>query len=288
MADEDIYADLDDDFDPGPICGYLRDPDKEPGEEPDWDFTEKMRPALDASTMMPGDVDMSSYTTETNQYSAPSCVGNATADSVELLNAIETPGAPRIQLSRMAIWTLCRNMMDSDRDGRSDIDQIKGTYIRLAFEVLKLFGVCREDIPVSKGGWPYDLNKMKVLPSIKAMRAATGHKIHSYYRIGETGEDRLEALVDALRSRHPVVFGTLVDNTFKRLRNKGPIGPPKGATVGGHAMMLVGYDSALGFLVKNSWGKGWGDGGFAYMTPEFLSWSNTWDIWVPTKGSMFT
>lgn len=280
---EDIYEDLDD-FDPGPLEGYLRDPEKKPGEKPDFSFTEKLRPAL-GSLIVPGDVDFSEHTTHTNQYNAPSCVGNATADSVEVLNSIEH--GSKIQLSRMFVWTLCRNMMDSDRDGRGDIDQIKGTYIRLAFDVLSRFGICREDLPVSEGGWPYDMSKMKVLPSLKAMRAATGHRIHSYYRITETGEDRIEALLAALRAKHPVVFGTLVDRDFQRLSDEGPVGIPKGATVGGHAMMLVGYDSAKGFLVKNSWGSGWGEGGLAYMSPEYMAWEKTWDIWVPTSGSVF-
>jgi len=283
---EDIYEGLDD-FDPGPMEGYLRDPAKKEGERPDLSFTEKLRPAL-GTIILPGDVDFSEHTTTTNQYNAPSCVGNASADSVEVLNSIAEPGAPKIQLSRMFLWTLCRNMMDTDGDGRGDIDQIKGTYIRLAMEVLHLFGICREDLPSSQGGWPYDMSKMKWLPSIKAMRAATAHHIHSYYRITETGEDRLDALLDALRSKHPVVFGTLVDTAFQKLKGAGPIGRPGGTTIGGHAMMLVGYDSAKGFLVKNSWGQGWGEGGLAYMAPEYMTWENTWDIWVPTKGSMFT
>lgn len=282
---EDIYEGLDD-FDPGPLVGYLRDPEKKEGETPDKVFTADLRPKL-GSIMLAGDVDMRSSTTQTNQYSAPSCVGNAVADSVELLNAIENPSAPKIQLSRMFVWTLCRNMMDTDNDGRGDIDQIKGTYIRLAMEVLHLFGICREDLARGKGGWPYDMGKMKWLPDMKAMRAATAHHIHSYYRITETGEDRLDALLDALRSRHPVVFGTLVDTAFQRHKGSGSIGRPKGATSGGHAMMLVGYDSAKGFIVKNSWGTGWGEGGFGYLNPEYMTWENTWDIWVPTKGSMF-
>ena len=282
---EDIYAELDD-FDPGPLVGYLRDPEKKPGETPDKEFSAELRPAL-SSWILPGDVDFSEHTTDTNQYSAPSCVGNATADAVEVLNSLA--GHPPVQLSRMFIWTLCRNMMDTDRDGRSDIDQIKGTYIRLAFEVLHLFGVCREDIPEGKGGWPYKVDDryMKRLPDMKAMRAAIGHKIHSYYRITETGEDRIEALLDALRSKHPVVFGTLVDKAFMRLRGPQTAGIPKGATEGGHAMMLVGYDSAKGFIVKNSWGPGWGEGGLAYMAPEYMAWDKTWDIWVPTMGTVF-
>lgn len=263
--------------------GYRRDPVKKTGEKPDFSFSQQLKPRL--SVAHPGDVDLRKHTTETHQYSAGSCVGNATADSVEVLNSIE--GLPAVQLSRLFIYTLARNLMDTDGDGRGDIDQDDGTYIRLAFDILSRFGVCREDLSIAKGGWPYDLAKLHVLPSLKAMRAATGHRIHSYYRIDETGDDRLDEILSALRMNHPVVFGTLINSNFSQLRSEGPVGPPKGATRGGHAMMVCGYLSGKGFLIKNSWGSDWGDGGFCIMTPEYLAWENTWDIWVPTKGTMF-
>lgn len=43
----------------------------------------------------------------------------------------------------------------------------------------------------------------------------------------------------------------------------------------------------VGFLVKNSWGLDWGEYGLCFMTPEYLSWKSTTDLWVPTKGSEF-
>lgn len=281
-----MTTDLFTDFSNPASFGYLHDPPKKAGEEPDWRFSDPdkgLRPKL--ATVWPGDVDLSEHTTETNQYSAGSCVGNATADSVEVLNSIE--GLPKVQLSRLFIYTLCRNLMDTDYDGKGDIDRDEGTYIRLAFEVLSRFGVCREDTPSERGGWPYDLSKLHTLPSLKAMRSATGHRIHSYYRIDETGSDRIDAILEALRGNHPVVFGTQVDRAFTQLRDAGPVGPPSGDTVGGHAMMLCGYDRTKGFLMHNSWGKGWGDGGFAYLTEDYLAWDQTWDIWVPTKGAAF-
>ena len=53
--------------------------------------------------------------------------------------------------------------------------------------------------------------------------------------------------------------------------------------VGGHAVMAVGYDDSQGrFIVRNSWGDGWGMGGYftfpyAYMTQRSLS-SDFWTI----------
>lgn len=42
-------------------------------------------------------------------------------------------------------------------------------------------------------------------------------------------------------------------------------------TLGGHAVMAVGYDdSAKTFLVRNSWGTGWGMGGYFTMPYDYL------------------
>jgi len=273
-------------FDPDALgtFGYLPDPPKKAGQKSDFDFNTKLMGKL--VRVYSGDVDLSSHTTDTNQYGASSCAGNATADSVEILNSIE--GKPKVQLSRLFPYTLARNFMDLDGDGKSDIDKDEGSYIRLNFEVLSKFGICREDIPSSQGGWPYDLSKVKTLPSLRAMRAATGHRIHSYYRIVEDGETRTELILEALRANHPVVFGTQITRAFTRMRDAGPVGPPDGvATIGGHAMIVVGYVTGKGFLIKNSWGPGWGEDGFCFMTPEYLAWSGTSDIWVPTRGMAF-
>lgn len=258
--------------------GYRPDPPK----STDRNFTNILRPRLIRT--LSGDVDLRQYCTNTDQYSLGACAGNAAADSVEILNAIE--GKPSVQLSRLFLYTLARNMMDEDGDGRTDIDKDEGTYIRLCFDVLSKFGICREDVPAGKGGWPYDLNKAFTLPDLKSMRSATSHRIHSYYRIYETGNSRIDAIIDALEGRHPVVFGTLVDKSFQDLRDNTPWAP-SGPSIGGHAMVIVGYIRGLGFIVKNSWGENWGDRGFCIMKSDvFLSY-NTQDLWVPTSGVVF-
>ena len=54
------------------------------------------------------------------------------------------------------------------------------------------------------------------------------------------------------------------------------------ASDGGHAFALVGYDRT-GFLVQNSWGERWGDGGFATLTYE--DWlEHAMDCWVAQLG----
>jgi hypothetical protein len=253
--------------------GYVQDPPN----EKDFDFQD-LKATFGAVTASTGDVDFRKNCTSTNQKSLGSCVGNSTADSIEILNSLE--GRPHVELSRLFPWTLARNMMDDNMDGRGDVDINKGTYIRLAFDVIRSVGICPET------DWPYDLTKWNRLPSLKAMRTATGHKIKSFYRIKSGGETRCDEVLAALRSEHPVVFGTQIGKEFPKLRNEGPVGIPSDS-VGGHAMVCVGYISGKGFIVKNSWGRTWGDGGFWIMKPEYMGWSSTHDIWVPTRGTTF-
>lgn len=278
--------------------GWFKDPPKGSEEKPDYvfrrdEYTPPEVPELLSKLKFvhSGDVDLTPHTTQSNQYKAGSCAGNSTADAVEILNSIE--GRPKVQLSRLFVYTMARNFMDMDYDGRSDINKDDGTFIRLCFDVLSKFGICREDVSKKEGGWPYKVDSygnvedLYVLPGLKAMRKATGHRIHSYYRITATGDDRLDEIISALRSNHPVVFGTLVNSAFIDLRNEGPVGPPSGATRGGHAMIVVGYISGKGFIIKNSWGIDWGSDGCCIMRPEYLTWSETQDLWVPTMGVTF-
>jgi len=257
--------------------GYLPDPEKKLGEKPDWSFQSDMVPKL--QNVLSGDVDFRGHCTDTHQRSIPACVGNASADAVEVLSSLQ--GYPKVELSRMFVWTLARNYMDRDRDNRGDYDKKTGTYLRLAFDVLSHFGICLEE------HWPYDVSKWNRLPSLSAMRKATRRKVKEYYRITETGSDRPDAVLTALRAEHPVTFGTDIDEAFMTYDGRGSVGIPTGKIVGGHAMLCVGYDSQRGFIVKNSWGSSWGDGGYAYFTPEYMGWKKTWDLWVPTLGKNF-
>lgn len=218
-----------------------------------------------------GDPDLRRFCTPSNQWSLSSCAGNATADAVEILDAVA--GKSRVELSRLFVYANARIL-------HQELHRDEGTYISTCFEVLSRFGVCAEDT------WPYEESKVFVSPSLKAMREATGHKIKSYYRIRATGKERVNQCIAALQAYCPVVFGTLVSKNLGSHRGEGILNIPTGSDVGGgHAMILVGHDSARkAFILKNSWGDRWGMNGFAYISEDYIAWGNTWDLWVPYGG----
>lgn len=132
--------------------------------------------------------------------------------------------------------------------------------------------------------WPYisrqsDINRLVRNRSYRPPVAAINNQTYGYkskhYKIikdrGLVGESikntrYLEALI---YQGYHVVIGTWVSWDDKD--NNGILDPvldSKGNPVGrgGHAMLVVGYNRQKQyFIVKNSWGRGWGHSGYAYL-----------------------
>jgi C1A family cysteine protease len=78
-----------------------------------------------------------------------------------------------------------------------------------------------------------------------------------------------------LAAGYPFVFGFTVYESFlsDQVRTSGQVLMPGGgeAPVGGHAVLAVGYnDGAQVFIVRNSWGSGWGQQGYCRMPYAYL------------------
>lgn len=205
-----------------------------------------------------------------NQWQVGSCVGNAIVGALEMLRIKH--GLNHVDLSRLFVYY---NSRVQHRAANED----SGTYISLAMGTLKTMGTCAE------ASWNYDPEKVLVRPSWAAYRDAWMHKIGSYYAIEESGSSRFDAIDFALLSGHPVVFGCTVDKKFIRETKQDGIVADYESTridTGGHAMLIVGKRSDGRYIVRNSWGTGWGEEGYCYMTKRYLSDSNARDFWVAT------
>merc|ERR1712023_266794 len=74
----------------------------------------------------------------------------------------------------------------------------------------------------------------------------------------------------------PVVFGFTVYSSFEseEVASTGvmPMPQPDEKVLGGHAVMACGFDDEKqAVLVRNSWGKSWGEEGYFWMPYEFIS-----------------
>jgi C1A family cysteine protease len=56
----------------------------------------------------------------------------------------------------------------------------------------------------------------------------------------------------------------------------------KERVLGGHAVLIVGYNKNRNvFIVRNSWGTGWGEGGYFYMPFQVIQNTNmSSDFWI--------
>jgi C1A family cysteine protease/fibronectin type 3 domain-containing protein len=125
---------------------------------------------------------------------------------------------------------------------------------------------------VSKGvpTWetmPYTDRDFKTQPTASQMEAASKFKAKEFLRIKSTEINDIKKQITLGR---PVVTGIPVSEGFYSLGKK-VYSVPKGTNLGGHAIVIVGYDDSLNaFKIQNSWGTGWGDKGFGFIDYQFF------------------
>ena len=208
------------------------------------------------------------YTQLSNQLGLSSCVGNAVCDALEILLG---QNGKVIQLSRLFVyWNARVYTQDTDKD--------EGCFIKHAFDSLETLGSCSEDL------WKYDENKVFLQPNLFSYKEANDNKINSFYRISDN--KRLNEIEEAIRSNHPVVFGTAISKNFTEYHNQSNIiWEPPTKTIGNHAMIITGIrwnNSKREFLIRNSWGSSFGDNGHTWFSENYINSSLSDDFWVPT------
>lgn len=217
------------------------------------------------------------FTPISNQQAISSCVSNATSDCAEMLKGLESPAKVE-QVSRLFIYYNARVFQNE-----ANIDN--GCYIHDALATTVKLGLCRESV------WEYDTNKVFVRPSLEAYREASDNKsIVDYYQITSDGDQRLTDIEMAIRSNHPVIFGTPVGQELADYRGEDKVFNPPTKEIGGHAMLITGVRVNNGkkeFLIRNSWGENWGIKGHCWFSADYITWSKTNDLFVATHMTDF-
>ncbi|CAB4125995.1 Peptidase_C1 domain containing protein [uncultured Caudovirales phage] len=187
-----------------------------------------------------------------------SCTGNAIAGQIEL---IDRKNGKQLDVSRLFIYY-------EERVLEGSVRWDAGAYIRDGIKVCYTKGAPLESL------WPYNQSRWATRPSTSAYTDALKRKVTGYQRC-----TNFNAVKNALAAGNPVVIGFDVYESFEGTWGNIPHGQsgsgmmpmPNKATeqiLGGHAVCIVGYDDTLNggrFIVRNSWGTGWGDNGYFYM-----------------------
>ncbi len=208
-----------------------------------------------------------------NQGELGSCTANSLLAAVECCKRLQGQKKTK-RLSRLFLYYNERVMMDT-------VLSDSGAYLRDGVKSLNKQGVCLEkDWTYSKSTKPGA--KYTKEPPKECYEAALDNQILSYWRINANMFDIRACLADG----YPFVFGFSVYSSFmsEEVAKTGimPM-PEKGESMlGGHAVMAAGYDNDRRLLlVRNSWGKEWGDKGYFWMPYDYISKTkNCSDFWT--------
>ena len=116
--------------------------------------------------------------------------------------------------------------------------------------------------------FPYDPSSFDKKPGDRLLSDAARWRIASF----QTLDPRVLNLKQQLANGRPVVIGAEVSKDFKS-GNLGLDGVwrKSGLAIEAHAMLLVGYDDQKeAFKLMNSWGRDWGDAGFAWLAYDLV------------------
>ncbi|SDC85551.1 C1 family peptidase [Niabella drilacis] len=147
------------------------------------------------------------------------------------------------------------------------IQSDSGAYLRDGIKSLNKQGICPET------DWPYNEAAFAQKPPAACYKTALKNQVLSYWRIPVN----LISVKGCLAEGYPFSFGFSVYESFmtREVADSGIMPLPdiaKESLVGGHAVLAVGYsDVKQMVLVRNSWSKKWGIGGYFWMPYAYIA-----------------
>ncbi len=213
-----------------------------------------------------------------DQGKLPACTSNAIAAALHYLGQ----GDPKVATTSPSRMYLYWN----ERYGSGGSGH-EGVTLREALKTINGYGSAPADL------WPYKPQTLGHNPPQAAYQRARFVGGVSYERIElahDANPDKavlpvLRALAEGL----PVLFGLSVYDNFRHVPTDGVIHPPTAGMrlLFGHAGLIVGVRKAgreLQLICQNSWGTGWADGGFYYLSSAYLANHHlAQDFWAITR-----
>jgi C1A family cysteine protease len=259
--------------------------DRRYGWKPDLpDHRDRVRTAEPAALAnLPASVDLSTDPAMPpvyDQQQIGSCTANGIAGAFEF--DLRKQALADFAPSRLFIYYNERAMEGSVRTD-------SGAQIRDGIKSIAKQGVVPEsewpydgDPANSDGTWPtMHLAALRPIPELYA--EALHAEAVEYERVPQQA-DQIKAV---LAAGVPVIIGFSVYASFESAEvartGDAPLPGADEEQLGGHCVLLVGYDDATGrWLCRNSWGTGWGKAGYftlpyAYLTNRQLS-SDFWTV----------
>jgi hypothetical protein len=216
------------------------------------------RPAPATLAALPSAVDWRPLCPEVyDQATIGSSIAQAIAGGLEFSRRRQ--GIDIFTPSRLFIYYIAR-----EASGWQDYDS--GATYRTALEAVSRHGAPPET------EWPYIVDKFAKRPPRRVYQSAARYAAIAYKRVRK----QLDQLKACLAEGYPALFGLPIYNSVwnPEVAKTGrvPVPAEGDQLVGGHAVMLVGFDDGeQSFIGRNSWGKDWGIGGYFFLPYAYVS-----------------
>jgi hypothetical protein len=216
---------------------------------------------------LPAEVDLRrTWHTVPDQGKTASCVGWAVADSALRWHLVEAGRlAPDEPLSARHVWMSAKET-DQREEYPSTFLEADGTSLKAGLDVIRKFGaVLESELPWTGG--------LSAATPEDYYRSAKRRRIMAYFNLGDdSAPDRSVYFDEWRRWMHengPVLVLVALDGKLEA-PDHGLDAFDRDSADGSHAAALFGYGPGY-FLLRSTWGPGWGDGGYARMSLEYTA-----------------
>ena len=188
-------------------------------------------------------------------------------------------------LSQLFLYKVTRNFIGVTGDTGAEIRNMMGA--------LATIGAPPEEY------YPYDIARFDEEPAPFIYALAANYKGVQYTRLDAKHllpDARLEILKTALVNGWPFTFGFTCYQSLDEVGATGAIAYPKPSEriTGGHCVIACGFsdafacpgDSGAGaFMIRNSWGREWGEQGYGWLPYKYFTQGIAVDCWTLTKAA---
>jgi C1A family cysteine protease len=187
-----------------------------------------------------------------DQGQRPTCLAFAASDTHAALRGQWTPLS-----CEYAYFNAQRRSGRSHKDGAT---------------LSSMLDALRHDGQPSEAGWPY----LSVFPADATLWKPPAGVTPLFKRAGESGTDTIDAIIAELEQDRPTLTLIRLSRSFDWVGADGIVDPGQNEQpeyLRRHAVVAVGHGETKGqraILVRNSWGDGWGLGGYGWLTEKFL------------------
>jgi hypothetical protein len=198
-----------------------------------------------------------------DQGSTGSCVGWASADAVLRWHMVKKGiVAQTDKLSVRYLWMAAKET-DEFKNRPTTFIESDGTSLKSALDIARRYGVVLEkELPFASSKlYPGETDTFYAIASLR--------RIASYFSLQTGTSSALSGFRKWIATAGPILTRLDCDANWMRLGPDGVLAKydPK-TRQGGHAVAIVGY-TPTSFIIRNSWGTGWGQKGFALASVAY-------------------